>query len=195
MVCGTNEAMRPQSPSKRRERRPPKPLDSARLNDLALSYVARFATSAGKLSDYLKRKLRERGWDGEHQPDVAAIVAKFVAAGYIDDTAYARAKSGGLLRRGYGGRRIDQALGAAGIAEEVREEVRAPLAEQRAAALALARKRRFGPYGDNAVDRALREKQLAAMLRAGHPLDSARFLVNAPSVEAAEDWAAAGDDL
>ena len=199
MVCGTNEAMRPQSPSKRRaerrELRPPKPLDSARLNDLALAYVARFATSAGKLADYLKRKLRERGWDGEHQPDVAAIVAKFVAAGYIDDTAYARAKSGGLLRRGYGGRRIDQALSAAGIADEVREEVRAPLLEQRAAALALARKRRFGPFGDNAGDRVLREKQLAAMLRAGHPLDSARFLVNAASVEAAEDWAVAGDDL
>jgi regulatory protein len=32
------------------------------------------------------------------------------------------------------------------------------------------------------------------MLRAGHPLDSARFLVNAASIEAAEDWAAAGDD-
>jgi regulatory protein len=186
--------MRPQSPSKRRERRPPKPLEPVRLNELALTYVARFATSAGKLADYLKRKLRERGWDSESAPDVAGLVARFVEAGYIDDTAYARAKSGGLLRRGYGGRRIDQALGAAGIAAEVREEVRAPLAEQRTAALALARKRRFGPFGAPVQDRAAREKQLSAMLRAGHPLDSARFLVNAASVEVAEDWAAAGDD-
>jgi regulatory protein len=164
------------------------------LNELALAYVARFATSAGKLADYLKRKLRERGWDGGDAPDVAGIVARFVEAGYIDDTAYARAKSGGLLRRGYGGRRIDQALGAAGIAAEVRDEVRAPQTEQRAAALALARKRRLGPFGPPAADRAAREKQLTVLLRAGHPLDSARFLVNAASVEAAGDWVAAGDD-
>lgn len=190
--------MRPQSPARSRERRPPKPLDSARLNDLALAYVARFATSAGKLADYLKRKLRERGWEGEREADVAGLVERFVAAGYIDDRAHASAKSGGLLRRGYGGRRIDQALNAAGIAAEVREEVRAPPSEQRAAALALARKRRFGPFGertgDRAQDRAIREKQLAAMLRAGHPLDSARFLVNAASIEAVEEWAAAGDE-
>ena len=60
----------------------------------------------------------------------------------------------------------------------------------RRAALTLARKRRFGPFGPGELDRALREKQIAAMLRAGHPLDSARELVDARSVEAAEDWAA-----
>jgi regulatory protein len=38
--------------------------------------------------------------------------------------------------------------------------------------------------------RARREKQLAAMLRAGHALDSTRELVDAATVEAAEDWAA-----
>ena len=50
------------SPDRRRpsrERKPPRPLDAARLNEMALAYVARFATSAGKLSDYLRRKLRE----------------------------------------------------------------------------------------------------------------------------------------
>lgn len=191
----SNPRNRAQARAQAHERRPPRPLKPARLNELALAYVARFATSAGKLATYLNRKLRERGWEGDTGPDVAGIIARFVEAGYIDDTAYARAKSGGLLRRGYGGRRIDQALGAAGIAAEVREEVRAPLAEQRAAALALARKRRFGPFGAPLADRAAREKQLAAMLRAGHPLDSARFLVNAASVEAAEDWAAAGDEM
>ena len=38
-----------------RERRAPRPLDSARLDELALSYVARFATSAGKLERDLLR--------------------------------------------------------------------------------------------------------------------------------------------
>lgn len=182
-------------PDRRREKRPPRPLNPLRLDELALAYVARFATSAARLNDYLRRKLREREWDGDAPPDPAAIVARFVAAGYVDDAAYARSKSGSLLRRGYGKRRVDQALGAAGIAEAVREAVRAGEAEQRRAALTLAAKRRFGPFGDKAGDRAVREKQVAALLRAGHPLDSARVLVNAASVEAAEEWAAAaGDD-
>jgi regulatory protein len=171
----------------------PKPLDSARLEELALAYAARFATTRARLETYLKRKLRERGWAEEAAPPVARIAERMVAAGYVDDTAYARAKSGSLLRRGYGQRRIGQALGAAGIAEEVRAEVRAGPGEQRRAALALARKRRLGPFGPPLQDRAAREKQLGAMLRAGHPLDSARELVNAASVAAAELWAAGED--
>jgi regulatory protein len=54
----------------------------------------------------------------------------------------------------------------------------------------MAKKRGFGPFGAAPPERATREKQIAAMLRAGHPLDSARELVDAASVEAAEDWAA-----
>jgi regulatory protein len=172
-----------------------RPLDSVRLEELALAYVARFATSAAKLDGYLKRKLRERGWAGEDEAPVAVLVAKFVAAGYIDDEAFARGRSAGLLRRGYGQRRIAQALGAAGISEEVRTVVRAGESEQRRAALAMARKRGFGPYGAEPADRAAREKQIAAMLRAGHRLDSARELVDAASIEAAEDWAAGMDEV
>jgi regulatory protein len=172
-----------------------RPLDSVRLEELALAYVARFATSAAKLEGYLKRKLRERGWAGEDEAPVAMLVAKFVAAGYIDDEAFARSRSAGLLRRGYGQRRIAQTLGAAGIAAEVRDAVRAEESAQRRAALAMVRKRGFGPFGAERPDRAGREKHIAAMLRAGHRLDSARELVDAPSVEAAEEWAAAADEV
>ena len=177
-----------------RPRRVPKPLDSSRLEELALAYVARFATSAAKLEGYLRRKLRERGWEGEGEPPVAGLVERFVAAGYVDDAAFARARTGSLLRRGYGARRIGQALHAAGIADEVREGVRAGIDEQRRAALALAVKRRFGPFGTQLPDRAARERQLAALLRAGHPLDMARALVEAADAQAAEDWAAQGED-
>lgn len=177
-------------------KRPPRPLDAARLEELALAYVARFATSAAKLEGYLARKLRERGWDGEGDGRTVAeaIAERFVSAGYVDDEAYARAKSGSLLRRGYGMRRVGQALGAAGIGEEVRAAVSPGEGAQRGAALALARKRRFGPFGVPPPDRPAREKQIAAMLRAGHPLDSARELVDAASIEAAEQWAAQGHE-
>lgn len=170
-------------------RRTPRPLDPARLEELALAYVARFSVPAGKFRAYLKRKLRERGWSGEGEPPVAALVARFVAAGYVDDAAWAATKSEGLLRRGYGQRRVARALGAAGIDQALRDSLRGGEAEARAAALRLARRRGFGPFGRNVPDREQREKQLAAMLRAGHRLDTARDVVDASSVAAVEEWA------
>ena len=170
-----------------RQKRTPRPLDAARLDELALAYVARFAVSGAKLESYLKRKLRERGWEEEGDPPVPEIVARFVAAGYVDDAAYARMKAGSLRRRGYGERRIEQALGAAGIDEAQRAAVRAGEGEQRRAALALARRRRFGPWGPP-LERPAREKQLAAMLRAGHRLDIARVIIHAPDTQSVETW-------
>lgn len=153
---------------------------------MALAYVARFSTSAAKFERYLTRKLREKGWDGEGEPPVAATVARYVELGYVDDEGYARMKSGSLLRRGYGARRVDQALGQAGIAEDLRAEVAPGEATAREAAATYARRRRFGPYG--AADPAVREKQLAAMVRAGHGFDAARALVDAASVAEVEQW-------
>ncbi len=176
-----------------RRKRPPKPLDAARLEELALAYVARFSTTATKLDRYLRRKLRERGWEGEGEPRLTALVGRYVDLGYVDDEAFARARSGSLLRRGYGERRVRQALGEAGIAEELRERLRPGEAEARRAALALARRRRFGPFGGVSLDRPLREKQIAAMLRAGHPLDSARRIVDSASAAEAEQWVAEVD--
>lgn len=176
-------------PYKQSERRPPRPLDRQRLNELALTYLARFATSAAKLEAYLRRKLRERGWDGEGEPPIADLVERCVRAGYVDDALYARSKAASLRRRGYGGRRVDQDLGAAGIAATLRAELRGSLSEERQAALALARKRRLGPFGAAPADRPAREKQVAILLRAGHRLDIARQVVEADTVAALEAWA------
>ena len=177
-------------------KRAKKPLNPAQLRDLALSYVARYATSAAKLERYLKRKLRERGWEDEgNPPDVAALVERYSELGYVDDTGFARSKSASLLRRGYGARRVGQVLGQDGISPEIRDEVAASEAELRHAALAMAKKRRFGPFAvqagdsDDAEKAKRREKQFAAMLRAGHSLDFAREIVDAASVDAAEEWA------
>lgn len=175
-------------------KRPPKPLDSVRLAELALAYVARFSTSAAKLERYLRRKLRERGWEGEREPQIRALVETYTELGYVDDEAYARAKTGGLLRRGYGARRVRQTLGEAGIAEDLRDKVRPGELASREAILALARRRRFGPFAAEPIDKALREKQIAAMLRAGHPLDSARQIVDASSVAEAEGWVAEAEE-
>jgi regulatory protein len=175
------------------KRRAPKPLDAVRLEEMALAYVARFATSAAKLEAYLVRKLRERGWTGERPPDPSAIAARFIDLGYIDDEAFARSRSSSLMRRGYGPRRVADALKQAGIAEDVRRGIGSGEAAARHAALTLARKRRLGPFGGGWTDRAGREKQVAAMLRAGHGLDKAAALVDAATIDQAEEWAAEHD--
>src|SRR3546814_5077522 len=67
--------------------------------------------------------------------------------GYVDDAAFAASRAASLSRRGYGQRRVDQALHAAGI----EEADAAPAKEQAsagamAAALRFAQRRRLGPY-------------------------------------------------
>ncbi|MCT2559440.1 RecX family transcriptional regulator [Tsuneonella sp. YG55] len=177
-----------------RERRPPPPLTPEKLEEAALAYVARFATSAAKVEQYLARKLRERGWDGARPAEPKAIVERFVELGYIDDEAWARARGSSLLRRGYGARRVDQALGAAGIDEALRDAVRADESDLRRAAIALAQRRRLGPWGAELPDRAARERQIAAMLRAGHGFDAARAVIDAATVAEAEAWASEAEE-
>ncbi|RIV85938.1 regulatory protein RecX [Aurantiacibacter zhengii] len=177
----------------KREPRRKRPLDATSIEEMALAYVARFATSAAKLERYLKRKLRERGWagedDGAEGPDIAAMVARYVEKGYVDDAVYARAKANDLLRRGYGERRVKQALGQAGIGEAVADDVAPAEHTARTAALHLARKRGFGPFGAEPLAREKREKQIAAMLRAGHTFDHVLAVLDAESARAAEQWA------
>ena len=150
-------------------RQPRPPLSEEKLNELMLAYVARFATSRAKLAAYLTRKLRERGWRGGGEPPVEALVAKAARLGFVDDAAYALGKARSLTARGYGARRVSQALHAAGIEEADGAPARG-LAQGEAveAALRFAKRRRFGPYAAKAADPAERERQLAAMIRAGH---------------------------
>ncbi len=166
------------------------PLDDGRLRDMALRYVARYATTGEKLRRYLQRKLRERGWEGGDPPDIAALVAHHADRGHVDDAAFAQARSASMARRGYGARRIEQALADAGVGEGLRAATRPGEAVLRQGALALARRRRFGPFGADRPDRARLEKQLAAMLRAGHTLHHARQVLESPDSQTAEAWAA-----
>ena len=165
-----------------RRRRPLPPLDEGRLNELALRYVGRFATTRAKLRSYLGRKLRERGWDGVREPDPAAIAERFAKQGYIDDSSYALAKSQSLVGRGYGARRVTEALKAAGIEEEHGAEAREHAeAEEVAAALRFARRRRLGPFAESAPrDPREKQKAIAAMVRAGHRFELSKAILALP---------------
>lgn len=163
----------------RTPRRPPQPLDARRLEELALTYVGRFATSRAKLVRYLDRKVRERGWEGEPAPDLDRMAERLASLGYVDDAAYAVSKARTLSGRGYGLRRVGQALFAAGIGEEEGVEARSLAHDNRVeAALKLARRRRIGPFANVAPDGPGREKAMAAMLRGGHGFALSRAIVD-----------------
>ena len=168
-------------------RKPRPPLDSESLERLGLFYAGRYATTRAKLAAYLRRKLDERGWSGAGPPPVERLVERFASLGYVDDRAFAAARSAALLRRGYGERRVREALRGAGIAEEDSVDASAVAEEEAlAAAHRFARRRRLGPYADRAPDRAAREKAAGAMLRAGHRLETVRRVLDSDAAELPE---------
>ncbi|WP_234033134.1 regulatory protein RecX [Erythrobacter rubeus] len=192
-----------------RKRKKSRPLDDSLLRDLALSYAARFATTGAKLEGYLARKVRERGVaedeDGRTRDlNITGLVTRLIELGYVDDDAYARMKTRDLTARGYGARRVEQALWAAGVEETVREDNAPGEYRCREAAIMLATKRRFGPFGraadpddeseDLDAQRKTREKQVAAMLRAGHQYEHVRFILDAANAEDVEEWLAEARD-
>jgi len=146
---------------------------------MALNYVGRFATSRSKLLAYLNRKLRERGWHDGSEPPLEKLADRLVRLGYIDDRAFAMSKARSLMGRGYGERRVRQALMIAGIDEEQGADAR-KLAEEEAvmAALKFARRRSIGPYRTSAPTPQEREKAIAAMVRAGHQFALAKAITD-----------------
>lgn len=167
-----------------------KPLDAARLDELALAYVARFATSRTKLLRYLSRKVRESDWAEESDAMAAceAVADRMERLRFLDDRQYAVMRAGAMTRRGLGVRRVKAQLYVDGIAsEDSGEAIETAEASALASAVGFARRRRFGPFAARpADDPKLRERQIAAFLRAGHSMTLARrILAIAPGDEAA----------
>jgi regulatory protein len=165
-----------------RPAKPRPPLNERKLEELALFYVGRFATTRAKLRTYLARKVRERGWDGAREPDLAAMAERFAAQGYIDDAGFALSKAQAMTARGYGKRRLSEKLLVAGVEEGDSVAARAfSDGEAVASALRLAERRRIGPFASaGATDPKQREKAIGVMVRGGHSFGLARAIAHMP---------------
>ena len=172
-------------PRQKPPRKSPRPLDPARLEELAVAYVGRFATTRVKLAMYLRRKLNEKGWEAPRPPDIEPLVERLARLGYVDDAAFALSKARSLGQRGYGERRVDHALRQAGVEEDDGAAAKA-LAHDGATAAAIryAQRRRLGPFASEPPDRKQRDRALAAMIRAGHNFDLSRRLIDLPPDDA-----------
>jgi regulatory protein len=167
----------------RMPRKPAPPLDPGALSAIAVRYVERFQTSRARLLRLLRQKLRQRGWEeGLPPPDVEAIADRLVELGYVNDAAFAEAKTRGLARRGMGAGRVRASLSAFGIDRDTSDAMLEGH-DDLAAALDFARRKRLGPFGPPITDPRTRNRQMGAMARAGHPQSLARAILNARTEE------------
>jgi regulatory protein len=169
-------------------RRPPRKVTSAYLQRAALAYLERFASSAENLRRVLARKVdkrcRLRGEDAaEFRELIDEVVARTVRSGLVDDARYTEARVATLRRRGASARAIRAKLSAKGVDRAtVVAALEGDEGDEYAAAHALARRRRLGPY--RAGERkAHRDKDLAALARAGFSFDVGRTVIDGEVLE------------
>jgi len=183
----------------KRKRRGPRKATPKHLENAALHYLGRFASSAENLKRVLMRKVqrsaRHHGTDAdEGRAAVERLVERFQRAGLVDDAVYAAARAATLHRRGASARLIAAKLREKGVAAEIVESALATLGAgadaELVAAVTLARRRRLGPFAGKlrSKDRMRaqndREKALAALARAGFSYDVARRVIDADDAEA-----------
>lgn len=175
-------------------RRAGRPVTSEDLEPLALDYLARFASSAANLRrvlrDKVERSARLHGTNREAGLAAAdALIARLTSAGVLDDRRFAEGRAHSLFRRGVSRRAIAAKLAEKGVGDA---EIAAALASldelaadpELAAAAAYARRRRIGPFRGPDSRAAARDKDLAALGRAGFPLEVARRVVDAADADA-----------
>lgn len=194
-----------------------RPVDAAYLERAALFHLERYSSSAENLRRVLARKaLRRLGpaVDGfrlppEIETEIAALVDRLVAEGWLDDRRYAEAQRYSMRLQGRSARMIRAKLAAKGVAAADIEAVMADDPDDDAdpdmagarradiiAALRLARRRRIGPFRAEAPqevgepDSHARQKEMARLARAGFAFDICREII-AMSRDDAEDRLAA----
>lgn len=176
------------------------PITAKYLQNAAVFYLERYASSAEGLRRVLRRRVsKARLLDAPVMENVdeaiEAVVQKFVSAGLLDDTAFAQTKARSLHRRGLSGRLTRQRLQVAGVGrEDVDKAMEAldeelgtdPARRELQAALAFARRRRLGPW--RTKDReANKPRDLASMARAGFAYDLARKVIESTDPDALDE--------
>jgi regulatory protein len=166
------------------------PPNAARLREAALAHLARFAATEAGLRRVLERRVARwaRAAEAEGQSreviaasaaaltaDIASIAQSLVAAGAVNDAAFAESRARRLARSGHSRRAIAAHLAAKGIENETAAAA-LPEGEETEllAALAFCRRRRIGPFARVAADATARMKALAALARGGFAQGIAR---------------------
>lgn len=128
---------------------------------------------------------------------VDRLVEQLAASGLVDDRLYAEGRMRALFRRGVSPKGISQRLQHKGVDSDLVEQVLSELYMDSAdpnleAAIKLARRRRLGPYRQPEKREERRDKDLAAVARAGFDYQTARKVIYAETVSDLEDLLVTG---
>jgi len=169
----------------------PATLDEQSLEQAALRYLERYSSAAAGLRRVLLRRVRRAAGEAGEESGramVDAVLAKLVRTGLLDDARFAEHRAASLARRGGSLHMIRRDLLKRGVAAPLIEAAVAALKSEQgsasndeadlAAALALARRRRLGPFRAPAARAAFRMKDLAALGRAGFAYEIARAVID-----------------
>ncbi|MFT5684120.1 MAG: regulatory protein [Myxococcota bacterium] len=188
---GSRKARKP------REKKKPKKPTEGYLTNVARWYIERYNPCSGGLRRALMKRvnkgLREHGGDRDEALEVMeGVVKKMVDGGVINDMAFARNWVASYHHRGVTRRDMSQRLRAKGVPREITDAAIKEMEEAAEhdpalqAAVAYVRRRRFGPWRlDPGKRDARREKDLAAMARAGHRYHVAKRVLD---IETLEDY-------
>lgn len=165
-------------------------LTARSFENAAVHYLKRFPSSAENLRRVLWRKARRvEGFASADETELRQIiedtVARLIAAGLLDDEAYARALANSLHRRGRPLRAVGARLREKGVPADVVKQSLDRLKEgdddvDLTAAWSFARRKRLGPFRTDAEQRhEKRQKDLASLARAGFSYDIARRVIEA----------------
>ena len=173
-----------------RPQKQPRKVSPRYLENAALHYLKRYAATSSQLQRVLVRKvdrsLKFHGGDrSEALRWIDELLARLVRSGLLDDEAYAGMKAHSLRASGRSSRMIAQKLRMKGVAADVvaqkLADATADLSEEEAARI-WARKKRLGPFRTNAQSRQeSRQRDLAALARAGFSFGIARKVIDAAS--------------
>ncbi len=184
------------SPEKKRGKIPRK-VTSTSLENIALYYLERFATSSENLRQVLSRRVQRAA--KFHETDVEAcaqmidtLIVRYKESGLLDDASYARAQASSLNRRGKSVRAIRVRLSQKAVPPDIIDETIEALAHEigepdLAAAITFARKRRIGPYRKEDMPPGNHDKELAALARNGFSYSLAKRIVEAANIEELEN--------
>ena len=177
--------------------RAPRKITDKYLHNAALHYLERYATSAENLRRVLQRRvIKSAAYHGTSVTDgeqlIDALIRRFVESGLLDDAVYAAMRATSLNRLGNSQRLIRQKLRQKGVGTEATEAALESLQRDQPdpdlkAAIRLARRRRLGPYRTSGDRTDRREKDLAALARAGFSYDMARRVIDAERPEDLEE--------
>jgi len=176
----------------------PRKISARYLENAALYYLQRYATSVDNLRNVLTRKVNRSCAYHDIPPDafypvIEALLERYIASGLLNDKIYAEGRVGSLRRQGRSRQSILSKLQAKGLArddiETALEMIDTETREDQGmdaeftAALKLARKKKIGtfnqkPETDPLLRRKQQQREMALLARNGFSYDIAKRVLD-----------------